>query len=338
MPAPTLREKIETYFIVTVIAVLIWLYAEGANVKQVTRQPIQVRFVAPPGQQDEYAVFPADPIRANVSFQGSSSQIQRFQKLATEPFDVVVDPGDADNTERVVLLENELEQAGFGDLGVSLGEVDPTTHTVTLKRLVTVPMEVRVETGSGRFSDNPPPTPTPDTVYATVPADVADDIRGIKAVARLDRVVPETLTPDIEQVQRDVPLEFPAAVRLDDPRVNVDRRQVQVNYAARKLDDSLTLPRVPLFVNVPVSVQQQYVIRPVPEQNFLTDVELRGPADVIARIRDNDAAYPVRAEIRETDPTQVEFMRSVEPIIIAPPGVTAAEATKLIEVKVERRR
>ena len=338
MSTMTLREKIETYFIVTVIAVLVWLYAEGANVKQVTRQPIQVRFVAPPGQEDQYVVFPSEPIRASVSFQGSSSQIQRFQQMATEPFDVVVEPDEADTTERVVLLESKLEQAEFGDLGVSLSEADPTSHTVTIKRLVRVPMEVRVETAGGRFSDNPPPTATPDTVFATVPADVADDIRGIKAVARLDLVAPENPTPDIEQVQRDVPLEFPAAVRLDDPRVKVDRRQVQVNYSARKLDESHVIERVPLFVNVPVSVQQRYVIRPVPDQNFLTDVEVRGPAEVIARIRADDPAYPVRAEIRETDPTQVEFMRSVEPIIIAPPGVTPTEATTLIEVQVERRR
>jgi hypothetical protein len=331
------RERVETWVVVTVIAVLIWLYAEGANVQQLSRQPVQISFKVPPGQEDEFAVLPIEPTQANVSFEGASSQVQRFQRLANKPFEVVIEPGAEDFIERVVVLQDALNQAGLGELGVTVTEVDPPTQSVTVKRLVTVPLRVQVETGNYRFSSNPPPTPTPAEVDVTVPADLARSLRGGYVAARLDEVVPGELTPNTEQVQRDVPLEFPASVRLDDRYHSVSHRTVQVNYTTEDLDETFVIKRVPIFVNLPVGVQRQYAIRPTDEQNFLTDVEVRGPSDTIAKIRQGDPSFTVRAEIRESDPNRIEFMTAVQPVIIAPPGVTAVEATKLIAVEVVKR-
>ena len=47
---PNTWGKIQTYFIVTIISSLIWLYAESENVKQQRPLEFNVHFVAPPGQ------------------------------------------------------------------------------------------------------------------------------------------------------------------------------------------------------------------------------------------------------------------------------------------------
>jgi len=44
-----LWHRLETIIVVTVITVLIWLYAEGENVQRYTRS-VMVQFVPPPGQ------------------------------------------------------------------------------------------------------------------------------------------------------------------------------------------------------------------------------------------------------------------------------------------------
>ncbi len=76
MPASRLFTHLETWFLVTLISVLVWLYAEGAMVQTYPRQRIAVDLVAPPGSR--LALEP-DRTEAFVSFRGSAAQLQELK-------------------------------------------------------------------------------------------------------------------------------------------------------------------------------------------------------------------------------------------------------------------
>lgn len=336
------REKLETWIVVSIIAALVWLYAEGAVVKEYTQQPVQIQVVGPEG--GHYAIQPAETIRARVNFTCSNSQFQQFQSLTSQPLKIVIEPGNSDTTDKTLILREALPQAGLSDLGISLDEVDPPTLDVTLRDLVQVNLEVRVVTGDLSFAPNSSPVPTPAQVPITVPADVAEQLRGVGFVnARLDLALPANPNAAGEQVARDVTLEYPASLDPNNPWTEVPIRTVQINYTLVKAEETLVVRNVPIYVNLPVSLQQEYAIRPVDDAKFLLDVEIRGPTETIDRIRasmDNGETSPgIWAEIRVPDPTKIEQMKYAQPVLVAPPGVTLAEPPlPLVGVRFERRR
>ncbi len=337
MDTRKLHEKFETWVIVTVITALVWLYAEATVLQQVTAQPIQVRFTLPAGQ--EFAVSPHGSITARVSFNASSGQVQQFRALTNQPLDIELEPVVFDAvSQEVVILNDAILRAGLAELGITDITTDPPTQTVTLKPLRTVDLRVEFQTDNLSLDPSSPPVATPERVQVVVPIDVARELRDSIVIARLSDVVSgDNPTGNREQVARNVPLEFPANVELNSPWTRVSTQDVQVNYTLERPDDTITLERVPLFVNLPVSLQQEYAVRPADDAKFLLDVQLQGPSATIDRIRANDPAFPVRAELRVTDPTRIELTTALQPIIIAPPEVTPVKTPDLMSVNVRRR-
>lgn len=332
-----LHEKFETWVIVTVITALVWLYAEATVLQQVASQPIQIKFAVPPGQ--EFAVLPVVPTTVRVSFEASSGQVQQFRSLTAEPLIIELEPLARDAvSQQVVILSEALLKAGLAELGIIDLNADPPTQAVTLKPLREVSLRVEVQAGSIPLDPETRPTTTPDRVNVTVPVDVARDLRDSFVLAKLPEVVTSPAPGgNREQVAREVPLEFPAGVDFDAPWTEVSQTAVQVNYTLERPDDTIKLARVPLYVNLPVSLQQEYVVRPADEAKFLLDVELQGPSETIERIRANDPQFQVRAELRITDPSRIEQITAVQPVVVAPVGVTPTKTPDLMTVNVRRR-
>jgi len=105
-----LRDRLETWLLTTVVAVLVWLYAEGEIVKTHGVE-LPVRFVAPPGQE-----LVIDPDRATdaegvmqvlVKVRASAGQMQDFRRRwDDQPIRIrVADPASAGQTQEFVLRE-----------------------------------------------------------------------------------------------------------------------------------------------------------------------------------------------------------------------------------------
>ena len=348
MAQRTLLDKAETFGIVTVVAVLVWLYAEGASTTERNREPVRVRFVAPDGQERDYAVDPDQAVSLNVSFRGSGGQVQRFNDLVRDPLEVPVEPPQLGQTTRTVVLADELARTDLGELGLSNLVVEPPTYEVRMRRLETVSLPVHVQSRGLRLDPETTPQATPDRVQVTAPADVVARLSEAVVLAPLDADVAGAgagggaagaADPSAgrERVARNVTLRWPEAIDRASPWTRLSTDVVRVNYTLADPEATVIVPRVPLYVNLPVGTQETYRVTPNGGQKFLFDVELRGPRGVIDRIAEGDPDYPVTAEVRISDVAGIETVTSAQPVVVPPPGVTVVGAPPRIGVRVERR-
>ena len=137
------RERLETWLLTTVVALLVWLYAEGEIVKQHSVE-VPVQFVAPPGR--ELAITPDRPtdergvMQVVVTLRASSGQMQDFRRQQTgQPLTIRVDdPASAEaGREQVFFLREELTGSRLTELGLSLVETEPETVEVHVEWLTT---------------------------------------------------------------------------------------------------------------------------------------------------------------------------------------------------------
>ena len=65
-----------TFSIVTIVTLLVWLYAEDANIREYTGEQVRVQFVLPAGSAGELS--PGAPITISVDFDSSNGIHQQF--------------------------------------------------------------------------------------------------------------------------------------------------------------------------------------------------------------------------------------------------------------------
>ncbi|MEM6460117.1 MAG: hypothetical protein AAF710_12080 [Planctomycetota bacterium] len=331
------HEKVETWIVVTVISVLVWLYAEATVLQQPPPQRIQVSFVEPTGG---YALDPDAPESVLVTFRASSSQIQEFRGLTTLPLTVELDPGNAQTVQqRTVILDEALLRAGLGELGITDLEVEPTTMDVRLRPLRDVSLPVVVDPGALNVGAAVP-VAEPASVTVTAPLDVIEAIEGQPVVARLAEAPAPSEGVERQRVATNVPLVFPDALDLSGRWTRTSDFTVRVNYTLADDNATTVVPRVPLYVSLPVDLQLRYTLAPADQTNFLRDVELQGPAETIRRLEEDiDAGgLPVRAELTLTDLTRIDQDTASErPTILAPPGVTPVQLPDAMDITLRRR-
>lgn len=326
-----LHEKVETYIVVSIIAVLVWLYAEATVLQEKTGLSVQLRITE---ATQGYAVTP-DAATVRVSFRASSGQIQQFNEATSLPLVHEIDPtGITTKTERTLILDEVLIRAGLGDIGITDLTVEPATLNVTLQPLDTLDLPVIVEAGILTLNGEPAPDPAVITVKA--PLEVIEALRDQSVTAPLVNADTGEGT-GLERVATNVPLIFPEVLELRSPWVTAEVRTVRVNYTLANDTDTVVVGRVPLYINLPVDTHLSYTVRPEDRTNFIRDVELQGPADIIARIRANDPDLVVRAELSITDISKIEQTSFERPVIIAPPGVTPVQLPEVMQITVRRR-
>jgi hypothetical protein len=328
------HEKVETWVVVTIISVLVWLYAEATVLKSESRQ-IQVQFVEPTGT---YAIDPVAAQTVRVDFRASSGQIQQFAQTTGRPLIIEVEPDAAlDTQEQFVNLNNALLTAGLADLGITDLETDPEIQEVRLRRLQSIELPIEIDSQTrGRIGASP--TIMPDTVTVTAPADVVDALQNDSVLAMLSEVELELDDPSREAVANNVPLRFPSEVRLADPWINAETRSVRVNYTPANDSAQTRRERIPLFINLPVDQQANFVVQPTDGRLFLRDVTLIGPADTIRAIEADDSRYRLWAELKLSNLDRVDRTTIVYPVIRGAPNLsTDPDPLPGIEVSVRRR-
>src|SRR5690606_6462795 len=237
--------KIETYIVVTVIAVLIWLYAEGETVKIYEGVPAQVQFVAPPGQ--DLIIEPAGVISVRMSVRASASQYTQLKRLLDDEGPIRLLVEDTQGLERVESIPDRLAADAFADLSVTIISADPATVSLRTQQRVEVTLPVEVVPGDLRLAGAPSFEPTHVTVR--VPADAADRVRNQKVQAALSSVsVASNWEPNVAHALS-VPLTLPEPV----PGTEIAPSQARVRFTIERRPTTVELPLVPLYVTAPPS-------------------------------------------------------------------------------------
>ncbi|MEX0744227.1 MAG: hypothetical protein WD118_01385 [Phycisphaeraceae bacterium] len=292
-------DKIQTAVLVTIISVLVWLYAEGEAVQERPKQ-VQLQFVAP--GSPEVGVAPSTPFSVGVTFQASTGQMAQVEQLLSlGPIQIPVLPTTTGDNQQAVVLREALTRSALGDLGVNIKGTSPATQMVRVERLETVALTVSMELARPELIA-PRPRIEPSRVSVTAPVSMMDQVRRMRAFVRLDDL--NAFEPN-EEHTTSLPVLLPEA--LDPAWVRIEPNNVDVTFTLREQTAELTLTSVPVNVVLSAPLARRYVVEVPEEHNVLRDVVLRGPADEIDRIRRKE--LPIRANLR---PTADELDRGVD--------------------------
>lgn len=335
-----LLNQLGTLGIVTVVTVLVWLYAEDANIVEYTNQSVRLQFVVPEGS--EGLITPSAPITVEVDFNSSNGQYQQFIS-ATRGRTIEIDlpfKQDLDLEMIEVDIADQLQRYVFGDLGINLTRVSPDRVPVTFEKIVEVTLDVRIvqdtetiKLASAAFRD----PEQPPSVTVRLPAGKAAEFVDADVIAR---VRPQ----DVEQLQNDgpkqitVPLEMPAGIK------NVARSisAVDLIVALANDRDTVTIDRRPVLLTYPSSINERYIVAIDEADRIINAITLDGPRDLIAQLKADPNSPLVWATVKltneEVDAAAAsggELPKAVE--IVAPPGVVPISDVVRVTIRVTPR-
>lgn len=313
---PTLWDKLGTALFVTLIATMVWLYAEGRTVSEVTRR-VTVRFVAPQGQELMIA-----QVGSSGNNGASSERIQRFETLEVE---VTLDGAQAalsrlddalnqavplqvsareDATDQIVNLSQLLGRDLLTPMGISINAATPEQvrlHIEPIDTVTDVPVRITDQDG-GPLAElileslEGPPSATPETVSVRLPRSLADAVAESAVIARL-------IAKDIEssargQRQQTVPLSLPPEIDAAmAPWVTIQPDVADVSFTVSETRRRWESENpIPIWITAPPSVHDQYRIRLAEDTAATVSFAITGPASAI----DELTAFPPIAFVEIT--------------------------------------
>jgi hypothetical protein len=330
--------QITTFVTVTIVALLVWLYAEDANIQTYAKQAVRVQFVLPAGADG--LITPREPITVLVDFDGSNGQYQQFEDASDEIIEIELPIDQTLDLQALEIdLRDEIEQADrLKQLGINVTSVSPERTTVTYEKILDVSLDVviRQRTGaiklaSANFSDADQP---PRVTLRKVPASVASQIGNLNAIAWIDEEDVASLNKGTPQ-QITVDLELPGAIATL-PR---DLSKVDLLVTVADDRDTVQIERRPILLSYPPSINERYIIELEESDRFITAFELEGPRDQIALLKADQASKDVWASVRlsneEADMAASNggvLSKAVD--IIAPRGVVLTSEVVRVSIKV----
>lgn len=332
-----LLSQIGTLVTVTVIAVLVWLYAEDANVQAYTAQPVRVQFVLPDGA--EGLLSPSEPITVLVDFDGSNGQFQQFDDANNEPVEIELPIDQTQDLQAMEIdLAEEIEQANrFKQLGINVTSVSPERANVSFEKILAVPLDVKIRqrTGTVKLASAGFVDPSkPPRVVIEMPASTAQLLSGSVASAWIDEDDVTSLEKGSPQ-QITVELEVPGLVTTL-PR-NISTVDLLVTVADDR--DTVQIERRPILLSYPPSINERYIVEIEESDRFITAFTLEGPRDQIAQLKEDPTSKDVWASVRlsneEADAAVADggvLSKTVD--IIAPRGVVLTSDIVRVSIKV----
>lgn len=300
MPSP-LAQRVKTLALTTIVAGLVWLFAEGESLATRTLE-VQVEFPLDP--ESDLVIRPDDPnftgtarVRLEATarnLDAAAASVGGRVRLAPGTPGVPTDP-----KEKVVDLREAIGAIKeLRGLGSSIADVTPRSVVVNVVRMVKreLPVVVEVPRGADQVALDGDPVASPATVSVRMSESVSAQLPERAAMAA---VIAEA---DLRRLRADGPQTITVALRLPkelsgagEP-VLVSPEQVTVTLRLRNKVETLTLPTVPVWFSLPPTEDAgKWTITVL--DKFLTDVQLSGPSDAIARLRSAGGAAGVKATL-----------------------------------------
>ena len=333
MKKGTLLETLETILVVTVITMLIWLYAEGETV-QIHERVITVRFVAPITKGLAITVPNQEPgtteINVSATLQASSGDWDKIKEwVSSETIEIEVDTlasGVTDEQQTLNLLD-ALNNSSLAEVRAFVKEVSPPSVTVRVQKLVTVEMGLRVNPGKLKLTADAPTFFVDniqiDKIEVELPTEYAKLAEDLKLIARVDKLDPDTLKEDTHNVCT-VDLSLPPQL-IDRPHVTLTRESLEVSFLVDKSNKEIELDRVQIRVSLSDDLTGDYDFKIDPDTQKFIPVTLEGPEEIIDRLAKDIKTQPdlVRASIiiKHSD-IQGDGPHAAQLFIDVPQGVT----------------
>lgn len=278
-----------TIALVTLITLLVWLFAESENVR--TEQiALNVMVAAAPGSDRIVLGAGAAEMRERltVTGRGPTNAVDRFRALGGRPITLTLGTGSlsAQAGQQSVVWERVLQEVPeLRETGVTIQNVEPAQSTFEVDAIVTVEANLQVEVRGAEVAGTP--RTQPDRAVVRYPARHAAVVGGAPVLTAV--VATETVSRLLENRQETVP-----RVPLSAPGVLADLiraghaaiqpAEVSVSLTIRGREAQLSRPSVPVFVKMSAIDAAQYEVVVEEETRAIRDVSVRGPRELIDRI------------------------------------------------------
>lgn len=279
----TLRSRLLRTALVVALSIAVWTFAEARSLALTTRS-VTLVFTAPAGSTLT-AWNDRDMTRratVSVQLQGSRAALDRAEQRLSEPVELLIGDGLPSRVgrESVSLREELRDHDVFDRLAVSLVDVSPQTIEVRIDDLVEKTVNINVVASGADFDS--PPIAEPATVTVVGPASILN----ATPIASLDA----TVSASQRALLRDgstteipgIPITIPEAWQSE--LVRVSPTSVKATIAIRSTIESHLVPSVPVMVRLSPTQMQQWRVRVAPEDGYLRDVTVSGPAQAIEAI------------------------------------------------------
>lgn len=338
-------ETVRTLVVVTVVAFLVWMFAESRTLRiETVAVPVEI---SAGGSMSAFRLTDqaAWPGSVEVELAGPTGLIDGIRARAIEGITLEIGdelPGEP-GARSVDLIDAVRRDELFEDSGLSIRRVTPRTVGLETDRLEPVTLQVEVDLEGLETSG--PVTVEPSEVVIRLPAGVLNPDGGLasgaalRAVAKLPPSRLAALTPGRRSEISQVPVEIEGldagvwGARLVDSRV-------VVTLALRVRTQSLTIPEVPVRLSVLPSLLAVWSVEVAPEDRVLPEVVLTGPVSAVERIRRGEAIIGALATVdispAEGEAAEVEGAATVR-LVGLPAGVVSDLGDRTIRVVLRRR-
>ena len=278
-------KQLRTALVVTLVAVLIWIFAEGESLKTETvgaritvdaPEDMALRIVEPEGFGDSAT----NPV--TITLRGSTAGIDAIRDLLDEA--IVLDaasglptaPGD-----HVINLAAALRDSRpFDNSGVSIDEVDPVSLRVRLVALQQITLPV---TPSLDAEVDGAVLVVPETVTVRVPAELAATLGpDVAATAQVGPLALRNVAPGAQRTLAGIRVELPPEIRDKWGVRDLEPTSVAVTLTLRDTTSTAVIPRVPVDVRLASSELNRWHI--TIDDPWIQDVTIRGPSDLVDRV------------------------------------------------------
>lgn len=279
----TLRSRLLRIALVIALSIAVWTFAEARSLTSATRT-VTLVLSAPAGSTLTAWREPDLTRRVTVSLQlqGSRAALDRADQRLREPVELLIGDGlrSSIGREPVSLRDVLRDHAVFDRLAVSLIDVTPQTIELRVDEMIQRAVNVSVVTSGADFDS--PPIAEPSTITVTGPASFLNGT----LIDSLDATVSATqraqlrngTTTEIPGIPVTIPEEWRSEL------VRVSPTSVKATIALRSTIESHEVPSVPVMVRLSPTQMQQWRVRIAPEDGYLRDVTVSGPADAIDAI------------------------------------------------------
>lgn len=288
--------QLPTLAIVTIVALLIWVFAEAETLRQ-RELPVDLAFQpeAPSSMlvdvREWGGTLSGRLARAQVVMEGSVGGMEEVERLFRRPVALYGEAGGmpTEPGEHVVDLRAVLrEHPEIRRRGVTIAKVDPPSMLVSVDTLIEREVGVRVEVGALELDGVPEVKPA--RVKVRLPAGQAGLMgENAYAIAQLDAATLQRLIPARKESVAGVPLRLPGVLGVS-TRATLEPSQADVTLTVRQREARTIVASVPVHVQLAASEQADWEIRIDQKDQFLTDVKVSGPSDLIKQIEDKRLA------------------------------------------------
>ncbi len=331
----------QTIIAVTLVTILVWLFAEARSVQQTT-QRVRLAFGDPTGQRIVRVIDPTWTGSVIVTLAGPSASISEAGAWADSARNVTPGaPGfPEDEGEQSVDMQRVLQNdPRLLELGLRVESVEPPLVRVGVEAVLPAPGIPVIADISGVALSGPPAI-EPAQVQVRAPRHIIAKLQELEGGAHVRALLPPSARNTLQEgVQATITsiLSLPFEVDpIDAAFVTIEPAQANITMRVRLRTSTYVVPSAPVWVRMQPNETDLWKVTIHPEDQLLTDITLTGPSDVIREIE--EGGHPVMAVIMLTD---VDLQTRVQSKPIhkwdVPEGVVVEGERPEIRITIEQR-